>query len=1084
MNKRIIFLVFCILILDIAKAQERVHFDFSSLQFDTIAVKNSSFLLLSDKTLPFTTEVSGQPLIPCYNQLISLPIDSKIQVKYVISDLQTIKLQNGLRIYPKQPDLMKDKEQKDFVLDGRYYEFGEGNDTAAIKIKELGIAKDKKLYLIQVLPVAYLPLENTIVRYGAIDVSIIIENKENTITKSLATTARARKMLIVSPEMFREVLQPFVKWKIQEGINVVEVYPSDIAGIWDTTNIKQYLQSLWDNQIETEPFADFLLLCGDVAQLSPFKGKTNTHVTDLYYADYTSDGIADVLYGRFSAQNAAQMEAIVAKTIAYEKFNLNDISYLNSVLLVAGQESAAHAIIEANGQLNYLKNYVSNLDTAVYYNVSNDDSLLSGALHFNDVLDRLNAGNSFINYTSHCSSSGWSAPSISSNNILSMEENGKFGFYINNCCLSGKFDANQCFAEALQRAENKGAIGVISASNDTYWAGDWIFTVGNQAKMWLPPYDSTKLGMYDRMFHTHGEPRSEYAMTQAEIMQAGNLSVTLAQKDYDLYYREIYHLFGDPSLIPYIGIPQEQSAVLPSTLPLGLNNFTINVAPYSYVALSVDDSLVAAGRADSVGYFTLDFNPISESCFLRIVITCQGYKPLIDSILIQPLSTPYLAIGNQTFLSENQMTTTEFFCDSIYSLRFDLQNYGMQTATDVRVLLQTSNGFVPIDTSYSIGNLAYGQSVLLNNVLKFKLNIGLYNGMPVCLPVKIVANEFTTNDTLPLLIYAPDLVIENIILNTAEPNSSIAFDVVNIGRAASTSGIVELSELSTNIVLTNGSSSVLNSILPKSKQTFTFPIDFSADTNYLKDISFKITAVVEHYQTSSKYENLNINDNLERFETANFSLFEWQSEDKAWVIDSITRYEGQYSARSNASNNDEISSILISLDVIADDEVSFFTKTSTEKNYDKFYFYIDGVKMLTLSGEHDWQQYSFAIGHGKHTFKWSYIKDGSFDFGADAVWIDKIKLPRTASVSGFSNLEKAKDIMIYPNPATDVLKIENITANSNIYIMDMSGKILLQHFESKASQISINIREISNGFYMVCIRSNETLSIHKLVIAR
>ena len=827
MKKYIVIFLICVSIFSFGRAQKALHFDFSSLRSDIVNVGESEFLLLNDKTLPYQTEISGQPLIPCYNQLIILPLGSEPRIEYNVSSIKSTKLKEGLRLYPKQPDLMKNKTSQDFVLDQQYYKSGIGNDTSAVRLLDLGTSKDKRIFLLQVFPAAYLPLENILLHYTSVDVSIITDEEGNMAPKSLATNAKARSMIIVSPEMFRQSLQPFIKWKNQEGIRVTEIYPSDISGNWTTTSIKQHLQTMWQNQTESEPFADFLILCGDVAQLPSFNGTTGTHITDLYYSDFTGNGISDVLYGRFSAQTVEQMDAIVAKTVAYEKFELNDTSYLNNILLVGGQETASYAIIEANGQINYAKMYLSHLDTAIYYNVLPNDTLLSGYNNFNTILSRLNTGNSFVNYTGHCSSSGWNSPSISSSHVNSMVQNDRLGFYINNCCESGKFNESQCFAEALQRVENKGAIGVISASNNTYWGGDWIFTVGNQAEAFYPPYNGAALGMYDRTFHIHNEPREEYAMTQAEIMQAGNLSVTLAQKDYSLYYREIYHLFGDPSLIPYFGMPQQQQINLPAFLPMGVSDLSLTVAPYSYVALSIGDSLLTARRADSLGHANLTFTPVTEICYLRIVVTNQGYRPLIDSVLVQTPNDPYLVLENLNFVCENQNQATDFLSDSSYFLSFNLHNYGLQTADSVKVLMYPNEGFAPVETEYFFGNIAYQQAVAADGVFEFKINFAIPNNYLIKMPIEIIATNFHRHDTVQIRTSAPDLDIKNLVVMTTNDNPYISFDVVNKGRVASIGGNAQITNLNQVATLAEAGSKSLNVLLPNQSQHFSFQITLS-----------------------------------------------------------------------------------------------------------------------------------------------------------------------------------------------------------------------------------------------------------------
>lgn len=73
---------------------------------------------------------------------------------------------------------------------------------------------------------------------------------------------------------------------------------------------------------------------------------------------------------------------------------------------------------------------------------------------------------------------------------------------------------------------------------------------------------------------------------------------------------------------------------------------------------------------------------------------------------------------------------------------------------------------------------------------------------------------------------------------------------------------------------------------------------------------------------------------------------------------------------------------------------SFDYAYSTEQNYDKFRFYLDGEQQFAYSGTDDysWHTYTLEIeGFGMHTLKWEYKKDMSNDAGSDVVCLDNLK---------------------------------------------------------------------------------------------
>ena len=77
--------------------------------------------------------------------------------------------------------------------------------------------------------------------------------------------------------------------------------------------------------------------------------------------------------------------------------------------------------------------------------------------------------------------------------------------------------------------------------------------------------------------------------------------------------------------------------------------------------------------------------------------------------------------------------------------------------------------------------------------------------------------------------------------------------------------------------------------------------------------------------------------------------------------------------------------------------VTFWWKVSSEgpgdpRWYDWLEFYIDGVKMTSISGEVDWTQVTYPLTSGQHTLKWRYKKDFAGSAGSDCGWVDDIEV--------------------------------------------------------------------------------------------
>ena len=140
--------------------------------------------------------------------------------------------------------------------------------------------------------------------------------------------------------------------------------------------------------------------------------------------------------------------------------------------------------------------------------------------------------------------------------------------------------------------------------------------------------------------------------------------------------------------------------------------------------------------------------------------------------------------------------------------------------------------------------------------------------------------------------------------------------------------------------------------------------------------------------------NLKVGLIVEDFETGGFTKFPWEfGGDADWMITTSNVYEGTYSAKSEPIGNNSSTSLELTLDVVADGDISFYRKVSSEATWDFLRFYINGQMKDEWSGENDWENFTYSVVQGQNIFKWSYEKDGSVANGSDCGWVDYIELP-------------------------------------------------------------------------------------------
>ena len=115
-----------------------------------------------------------------------------------------------------------------------------------------------------------------------------------------------------------------------------------------------------------------------------------------------------------------------------------------------------------------------------------------------------------------------------------------------------------------------------------------------------------------------------------------------------------------------------------------------------------------------------------------------------------------------------------------------------------------------------------------------------------------------------------------------------------------------------------------------------------------------------------------------------------------WAITTTNPHAGTYCIKSTcegvASGTSEIE---VTVDVPYDGKMGFWVRVSSEANYDKFHFFIDGVeKGAAISGQQAYAYKEFDVLEGTHTYKWQYAKDSSVNSNDDCAYVDDVTLYR------------------------------------------------------------------------------------------
>lgn len=1116
----------------------RIKINAGDFVAETVYRNKASFVKIAVEGMG-TSTVAGFPELPQYQTLINIPVCDGMTYQLIKTEEITMPLHtSGYPLLPAQPSRSKgDKSPIVFVKNAQVYQQNSFWTPTPV-VEKLGVMRNTTVGRIAVSPFSYNPVTGIIKKVTSMELEITFNNPNTEATEEMfakyndvysggiqstmlnskvettskdGNTSGPLHYVIVSDIAFQSAIQPLVTWKKKKGYIVTEAYTNNAAVGTTTTSIKNYLKSLYTGATATLPAPTFVLFVGDVAQIPAYAGTTSgnpsaDHVTDLYYCDWTGDYLPECYYGRFSGTTAQEITNQVSKTVEYEKYLMADPSFLNKMVVIAGQDPT-YGPTHGDGQLNYLKNtYFTTPPYTTYsypYNVSGTSAA--------DIIAKVNAGVSIANYSAHGNWDCWDNPRFSVTDVASMNNAGKYPVMMGNCCLTNKFEQPACFGEALLRGQNKGAIGYIGASNSTYWNEDYYFACGFKSVTLNSPYSATGLGSFDRLFHTHGETYADQYITTGQMVRAGNMAVTQSAATYTKYYWEIYHLMGDPSLMPYLGVPTTMTPTYNGILPLNSSSITVTTTvPYSYVAVSMGTTLLGATFANATGIAIVPLSGVTTPGTADVVVTAQNKQPFFGTLVVQTPTGPFVSMTSEAIVDAtgNNNGLIDYSENAGFSIT--LKNLGVATANTVQAKLTTTSPYITmVDSMETYGNIAVDASVLKTNAFAFQVSNSVPDGTSVTFNLTITDNaSHSWSSTITKTINAPVLEINSMSINDATGNNNGRLDAgetvqltisgKNIGHAAATA-VNGLLTTSTPGITITGSPVNVGAVVVNGNINATFTLSVASDVPTPTVVTLNARFEQGAY-FAEKVFGPTTGLVSEDFETGNLTRFDWVTGGNLpWTVVNTGQYEGTYCSKSGAITNSQTSRMQITMNVLTNDSISFWLKTSCENdpynnNWDYLKFSIDGAEKGRWDGETAWQRASYPVTAGSHTFKWEYIKDYSVADGTDAAWVDYILFPPISSPGvDVQNVDKnINNIVLFPNPTSNSLNIAyrlNDNQNVTIQVFDYNGRLLNTLTENEmqmqgANSATLNTSSLSSGIYFITIKTDKTVITQRFSVVK
>lgn len=1061
------------------------------------------------------TAVAGCPSLPYYSVSLLLPQGMEAEsIEVELSDFQDV--EGVINLFPYQPSrTMNDRDVRDLVVNEEIYASkgvypSENHGVVTTQYKNgYGFAFSS------FTPVQYVPAIGKVMYATTANVRVNLKSARNYNADMLWGTPEVKnavRRLAQNPEMVetyqtrgREVnaydLLIITGSQFVEGYNEYRDYYNSIGlrnEIVTTTDIYASMQGV-DNQDKIRNYIIqeyqnngilMVVLGGDV-NIVPYRGfycyvtsgggnqESNDIPADLYYCGLDGtwndngnnrwgeigedDLLPEIGMSRMSFKTVDELQNMINKSLSYQQTPV--LGEFQKVIL-AGEHLYDNPV--SNGS-DYLELLIGTHDdngytTTCYPTTYNFTKLYEeeGTWSGSALKNAINAGTSYVHHDGHANSgyvAGWY--SISNNDFSGA--NGtthNYTFFHSQGCDCGAFDEN-CILEKMVTIQNF-AVAVIG--NSRYGWFNEGQTEGPGAHL---EREMTDAQFNDRIGHLGCANSDGKCMTAPWVTAPGQWEEgALRWNFYDM------NVLGDGAVSVWLDEPFNATVDCPSQIVIGTQSFNVTVTDANGLTqknfrclLYKEGEVIAMGvtNDEGVAEITIDggLQSVGE---MKLKVTGVNAWPQEVNIMALPNNTPYVVYDSYALSGGAQQV--EF--NGEYAFDMILRNVGNVNAANVTATLTCNNENITInEETANVGEVAGNQTVTLQNVFSFSVSDSIVNNTNVRFFVTCTDGTDTWESYFNVNVYAPQFELVDVVLETASQalnpgeSGTVHFIMKNNGGVAVPSA---------TFVVFNGHPQVITETTQWTFGTIEAGQEFTADLDFTLGDDAEIGALYELIY-AAYYENyifrnsyyLPVGQSTEDFESGGFSTFEWVSE---WRISNQNPYEGQYCAMSGVIGNSETTSLSISVFVGQNSEMSFYYKVSSEANYDKLHFLVDGTEKSNWSGEIGWTQAVYDLTSGTHTLTWQYTKDSSVSSGSDCAWIDNVKFPASSVITGVNAVVEKQDIVVYPNPVKNVMCVQLDDNQSDIVVYNNIGQVV-RHIEAASGNIQIDMSDLKAGLYFV-----------------
>lgn len=460
------------------------------------------------------------------------------------------------------------------------------------------------------------------------------------------------------------------KFRTEQGI-LTKVFTVEEVGGNTVAAIEAFIDNAY-NSWTIKPVA--CLILGDygtdgtkniISHLYPHPASYPSFASDNKYADVTGDEMPDIVFSRITANNASQLQIMISKFLNYERNPPINPRFYDKPITALGWQTERwfqlcsevvggyFSAVQGKHPRRINKIYqgtpgniwssATNTNTLVSYfgpnglnYIPTSPATLGGwdggtAAMVNQAID---SGAFMLQHRDHGEYLGWGEPSYKIANIDGLTNTDlTFVFSIN--CQTGAYQrSSECFGEHFHRyfknGHNSGALGLVCPSEVSYSFVNDTFVWGMYDNMWpdfMPAEGSNPVSR--GVLPAFGNAAGKYFLKQS--------SWPYNSSDKLVTYR-LFHMFGDAFQVLYTEIPEQLVVTHDTEINYGATTFSIQTNDSAYIALTLNDQILATGYGSAGGPVSLTIPVIPVGSQVKVTVTKHNFYRYGDLVPVTSMA--------------------------------------------------------------------------------------------------------------------------------------------------------------------------------------------------------------------------------------------------------------------------------------------------------------------------------------------------------------------------------------------------------------------------------------------------------------